>query len=344
MPTHRASLPGLAAIGSSSCSAKAGFGRVYLGFDDDLHRPVAIKVPHRRRVSSPHDIESYLTEARVLALLDHPSIVPVYDFGRTEDGLCFIVSKFIEGSDLAKTLKEARPSHLRSAELVAAVAEVLHYAHTRGLVHRDIKPSNILIDASGKPHVADFGLALMDEGFDGGAGIAGSPAYMSPEQASGGANGVDGRSDIFSLGVVFYELLTGRRPFRGDRVVDLFDNIISVEARPLRQVDDTVPKELESICHKAISKRVQERFSTAKDMSDEIRHFLDRCKEDEDVRSTPVVIIPESLPSSYSSKDRFRIEGTFRLGGCLFQFIIGFSFLFPYNQAVWDFRTEQSSG
>src|SRR5262249_50199051 len=136
--------------------------------------------------------------------LDHPHIVPVYDVGRTDDGLCFVVSKLIEGSDLAAKIKRARPGFHESAELVATVAEALHYAHTHGLVHRDIKPANILLDASGKAFVTDFGLALKEEDFGKGGGLAGTPSYMSPEQAKGEGHKVDGRSDIFSLGVVFY--------------------------------------------------------------------------------------------------------------------------------------------
>ena len=144
---------------------KGGFGEVFLAFDDELERPVAIKVPRPERVSRPEDIEAYLNEARIVANLDHPHIVPVHDVGRTDDGLCFVVSKFIEGSDLAKRIKESRPGFHESAALVATVAEALHYAHTRGLVHRDIKPGNILIDASGNAFLADFGLALKEEDF-----------------------------------------------------------------------------------------------------------------------------------------------------------------------------------
>jgi serine/threonine protein kinase len=118
---------------------KGGFGRVYLAHDDDLNRFVAIKVPRPERVSQPKDVEAYLNEARILASLDHAHIVPVYDVGRTDDGLCFVVSKLIEGGDLATRIKEARPGFHESAGLVATVAEALHYAHTRGLVHRDVK-------------------------------------------------------------------------------------------------------------------------------------------------------------------------------------------------------------
>src|SRR5271166_2469060 len=113
---------------------RGGFGEVFLAFDDELDRPVAIKVPHRERITQPEDIEAYLAEARIVASLDHSHIVPVYDVGRTEDGLCFVVSKFIEGSDLARRIKESRPGFHESAALVATVADALHHAHTRGLV------------------------------------------------------------------------------------------------------------------------------------------------------------------------------------------------------------------
>src|SRR6516225_7092882 len=145
---------------------QGGFGRVYLARDDDLDRHVAIKVLSPGRVSGPDDVEEYLREARALARLDHPRIVPVHDVGHTEDGLCYVVSRYVEGSDLAERNRAGRWSFREATELVAVVAEALHHAHTRGLVHRDIKPANILIDLAGQPWVADFGLALSDNDGD----------------------------------------------------------------------------------------------------------------------------------------------------------------------------------
>jgi len=253
---------------------EGGFGVVYLAHDEQLHRSVAIKVPHADRVARPDDADPYLAEARTVASLEHPHIVPVYDVGSTAEFPFFVVSKYVEGTDLATKLKDSRLTWQQAAELVATVAEALHYAHKQGLVHRDVKPGNILIDSKCRPFIVDFGLALREENIGKGPRYAGTPTYMSPEQARGEGHRVDGRSDIFSLGIVFYELLVGRRPFLADTQSELLEQITIQEPRPPRQWDDTIPKELERICLKALSKRATERYTTAHDLAEDLKRFL----------------------------------------------------------------------
>ena len=177
---------------------------------------------------------------------------------------------------------------------MATVARALDHAHRKRLIHRDVKPANILIeDASGTPYVADFGLAISEDASLTERNIAGTPAYMSPEQVRGEGHRLDGRSDIFSLGVVFYELLTGKKPFRGSTMMEIFHQVISADPPAPRALDDSIPAELERICLKAMSKRASDRYATAIELMDDLLHWQQGPQQG----PKPVAIVPRGLRS-----------------------------------------------
>ncbi len=256
----------------TSVLGRGGFGTVYQGWDSSLQRAVAVKLLHR--TSEDNRLEEWLEEARTVAALDHPAIVPVYDVGRTPEGSGYMVSKLIEGGSLARSMEKNKFDFASAASIVARVAEALDYAHRQKVVHRDVKPANILIDGTGDAVLSDFGLALHESGFGAGARFVGTPAYMSPEQARHEGHRVDGRSDVYSVGVVLYELLLGVRPFRAGTVDELLDCVRTVEVRPLRQVNRDIPRELERICLKALSKRAADRHTTAGDLAEDLSRWI----------------------------------------------------------------------
>ena len=235
---------------------EGGFGAVYLGHDTKLDRPVAIKVFRGGTEETTAEADRLLREARRLAKLRHPGIVAVHDVG-TQDGQIFVVSEYLAGQDLAHWLKRTTPSWQHAVKLVIAVADALAYAHSQLMVHRDVKPANIILTSAGDPVLVDFGLALDDASAGGGelGIVSGTPAYMAPEQVTGIAHRIDGRTDIYSLGVVLYEMLCGCIPFRAEQYPELLRQVRDDEPQPLRQIAREIPPELERICLKALAKK-----------------------------------------------------------------------------------------
>ncbi len=280
-----------------------GFGTVYKARDLALDRIVALKVPRAGNVVAPEDRDRFLREARSAAQLHHPFIVSMFDVGQVDD-LPFLVYEFIEGVSLADWLSRGRAAPREVAALLADVADALQYAHERGIVHRDVKPANIMLEGgtrsagSGRspgrsgdsstatprtdssdsltPKIMDFGMAKR-EGADStvttDGQVLGTPAYMSPEQARGESRHVDGRSDIYSLGVLLYQALTGELPFRGTRRMQMHQAIYD-DPRSPRSLNERIPRDLETVCLKAMAKEPNRRYASAGELAADLRRFL----------------------------------------------------------------------
>lgn len=262
------------------------FGTVYKARDPQLDRIVALKVPRGGRLSDAVDIERFLREARSVAQLRHPGIVPVFEVG-DDRGIPILVSEFVVGQSLMRLLAQRRPSFEESAEIIAAVADALQYAHEQQVIHRDVSPGNIMIDDKGTPRLMDFGLAkrlseksssMTQEGE-----VVGTPAYMSPEQAMGQVSLVDGRTDVYSLGVILYQMLTGEVPFHGIGRMLLLQ-VVQEDPRQPRSLNDRIPHDLQTICLRAMGKELHRRYASAGALADDLR----RWRRGEPIQARPV--------------------------------------------------------
>lgn len=251
-------------------------GAVYLCSQPGLERPVAVKVMIAGRHASPEQILRFQREAWAAAQLSHPNVLQIYDVGR-EGTLNYFVMEYVDGPSLDGLIGTPDLSLERTLRLVAQVARALHAAHARAIIHRDIKPSNILINKDDQPKLADFGLAKsLHDSLDlsGSGDIIGTPRYMSPEQALAVPGEIDHRTDIYSLGAVMYEMLTGSPPIEGSNPLSILRQLIDEDSEPVRRRNPAVPEEVATICERAIARERDARYATAADLADDIESFL----------------------------------------------------------------------
>ncbi|MEK7327405.1 MAG: serine/threonine-protein kinase, partial [Chloroflexota bacterium] len=260
------------------CEIRAELGRggmatVYRGYDPQVKREVAIKVLPREFLHAPDFRTRFEREAQTVATLEHPAIVPLYDFG--EDAIAdqpYIIMRLMTGGSLADRLKQGPLPTTEAARIMTRLAPALDYAHSKNVVHRDLKPGNILFDSNNEPYISDFGIARLMSGGGAtrgvtGSGIVGTPGYMSPEQARG-EKVIDGRSDIYALGIIVFEMLTGKLPYEADTPMGVIVKHITEPVPRILDVKPDLPRGCEMIIEQAMAKDRDERFATANDLAE----------------------------------------------------------------------------
>src|SRR5215475_15692510 len=255
---------------------RGGQGVVFRARQKNLNRIVALKVVGLGQWATPAHLKRFRLEAEAAASLDHPCIVSIYEVGE-RDGQCYFSMKLVEGGQLDEVVQQ-RPMSIRQAvQLVARVARTVHYAHEHGILHRDIKPGNILLDVKGEPHLTDFGLARLVESestvtqtLD----VLGTPSYMAPEQAVGNNAAVSSATDVYGLGAVLYQLLTGQPPFAGGTTYETIKLLLDTEPRPPRSLNPKIDRDLSTICLKSLEKDPKRRYSSALSLAEDLERWL----------------------------------------------------------------------
>lgn len=262
---------------------RGGMGVVYKAYDPRLRRTVALKVLLAAQYASEEEVRRFFREAMSAGKLQHPNIVPIHDL-RTHQGIHFYAMDFVPGRSLDLLVQQRRGQIHENLMLVEKVARALHHAHSRGVIHRDLKPSNIVIGPDSEPRLTDFGLAKMLTASSGGLAssaltqtgvIVGTPQYMAPEQAAGRNRDVDARADVYALGCILYELLTGKPPFTGTNALDIVKKQINAEPVPPTKRGAQIDPAVETICLRCLEKDPDRRYSTAKALVDDIRGYLE---------------------------------------------------------------------
>ena len=255
---------------------RGGQGVVFRARQKSLNRTVALKVIGLGQWASKAHLKRFRLEAEAAASLEHPGIVPIYEVGE-RDGSCYFSMKFVEGGQLDEVARREPMPIRRAVELIAKVARTVHYAHEHGILHRDIKPGNILLDAKGEPHLTDFGLARLVESestVTRTLEVLGTPSYMAPEQAVGNNAAIGSVTDVYGLGAVLYQLLTGQPPFAGGATYETIKLLLDTEPRPPRVVNPKIDRDLSTICLKCLEKDPKRRYSSALALAEDLERWL----------------------------------------------------------------------